>query len=92
MKLILKQLKWDMVKAEISTVYSGLGKPSEVWICRSGETRVAASLYKASYVSTILWVKNPDLNDPKLRAVILLKLQRRFKQIISGMERYISEA
>lgn len=83
-----------MVKTTIGERYtcgsSSKGQPEyHVWKDSKGNTRVHASIYKASYVCVTLWLKDPDLNDPTTQAVILLKLHRQMRNTISRLSRYV---
>lgn len=90
------KLDWSMVKSSISQRYSHgsitAGQPRyHDWKDSKGNTRVHASIYKASYVSVTLWLKDPDLDSPTTQAVILLKLHRQMRNIIPRLSRYIVE-
>lgn len=83
------KLDWSMVRASVSQSYDFHCRQKVDWKDSKGNSRVHCSIYKASYVSVTLWLKDPDLNDPTTQAVILLKLHRQMRNIISKLSRYI---
>lgn len=72
-----RPLAWDDVDASVSTVN---GVP---WVCANGDTRVYAKLRAASWVGITMWIRDPDLESPALKAVIMLRLQRRFRVLVA---------
>lgn len=78
-----------MVQASIRECFSQLGQPKVIWRDNKGNIRVHASIYKASYISITIWMKDPDLSNPTTQAVILLKLHRKMRDTVAKLSRYI---
>lgn len=49
---------------------------------------VQCEIIHCSFVHHTMWIMNPDLENPAFKAVVLLKLQMRLRQIIHKLTTY----